>query len=404
LYERSEVLSDITRARALSVAVAWVAFFMTSLVRENWVVLLPFARIDLSLTGTEAGLFMTAFFVSYVVMQLPGGFLADRYSPNRILGLAQISMGAITMLLGWVNSIGQGLLLRFLAGIAAGLIFGPGLRATIGWGEQKNIGSLLGFYMAAPSVCLAIMGVVFPPFVVQYGWRYVFILTGVAATLAGVVCVCVPDNARNEGGRSAAGMRGILRTFWDMLRNRKLLSACLGGTLGALAAWGVAVWLLDYLLAYRHLGTTYAGMIFASFSIASITGRPLGGRLSDITGRRRLTVSLGLFIFFVASMATTVVNDLISLAVISSVLGIMSGFWISPFYVMIVQLGDPNNAGATSSLVNTLTRIGVAAAPVAFGYVLDQTGSYDYAMLTMSFAAVLAIPLLAPIRERHPAR
>jgi MFS family permease len=121
--------------------------------------------------------------------------------------------------------------------------------------------------------------------------------------------------------------------------------------------------------------------------------------LSDITGKRRLTVYLGLFIFFVASIAMTVAYDLLSLVVVSIVLGIMSGFWISPFYVMIVQLGDPENAGATSSLVNTLTRIGVAIAPVVFGYVVDQTRSYDYAMLTMSFAAALAILFLMPIRE-----
>ena len=75
-----------------------------------------FQRVDISvvadsmmqafqLTQTQMGSVFSAFVLGYNLFQVPGGMLADRFGPRRVLGWATLSWGLFTFLTGMIGKL-----------------------------------------------------------------------------------------------------------------------------------------------------------------------------------------------------------------------------------------------------------------------------------------------------------
>ena len=86
---------------------------LTALFGVGWLVLtadvmilnplLPLIREEFQLSGTQAGLVTTAFYLPYLLMQVPGGLFADRFGPKQVLVVMTLVAG---LALGGVGLLG----------------------------------------------------------------------------------------------------------------------------------------------------------------------------------------------------------------------------------------------------------------------------------------------------------
>ena len=79
------------------------AFGATFVSRFIWTPIMPAATEAWGLTATQAGAFVTAFFVGYIITQVPGGALADKYGSRMVLTVSLLICGAATLVLGFVD-------------------------------------------------------------------------------------------------------------------------------------------------------------------------------------------------------------------------------------------------------------------------------------------------------------
>src|SRR4249920_337217 len=75
---------------------------------------------DLNLSASSTGLILSSFFAGYAIMQLPGGWLADRFGARRVLITAVIMWSIFTGLTGAAWSLTSMIIIRFLFGIGEG--------------------------------------------------------------------------------------------------------------------------------------------------------------------------------------------------------------------------------------------------------------------------------------------
>ncbi len=75
-------------------------------------------RVDLKMTQTQMSWFLSAFFWSYALCQVPAGWLSDRFGPRVMLTTYILGWSLFTGLLGVTTQVGLVLLLRFLCGAA----------------------------------------------------------------------------------------------------------------------------------------------------------------------------------------------------------------------------------------------------------------------------------------------
>ena len=107
-----------------------LAFFCSFLDRLAWPPVIPLAARELGLTAAQAGGFMSAFFFGYLLTQLPGGMLADRWGTRKVLLYSLVLMGVFTTAIVWMPDFQTGLVLRFLAGIGSGAVLAAAVKGV----------------------------------------------------------------------------------------------------------------------------------------------------------------------------------------------------------------------------------------------------------------------------------
>lgn len=79
-------------------------------------VAIPFMSHDLNFSSTDSGLLLSAFFWSYVLFQLPGGWLVDKFGPRITFVFSSLGWGLATAACGLANSVGALVGFRFALG------------------------------------------------------------------------------------------------------------------------------------------------------------------------------------------------------------------------------------------------------------------------------------------------
>src|SRR5436190_19288864 len=88
---------------------------------------------DLHLNNTQVGLVFSAFAYPYLIFQILGGWVGDRFGARRALTIAGVIWAAATLLMGVVGSLGSMLAARVLLGFGEGATFPVATRAMADW-------------------------------------------------------------------------------------------------------------------------------------------------------------------------------------------------------------------------------------------------------------------------------
>lgn len=106
-----------TRVRFLIVASTTVMALLLYLDRFAVGIASEYIREDLRMTQGQMSLFLSAFFLSYALAQVPGGWAADRFGARKVLAIYILGWSLFTGLMGVVYSVGAILLLRLSCGV-----------------------------------------------------------------------------------------------------------------------------------------------------------------------------------------------------------------------------------------------------------------------------------------------
>jgi ACS family tartrate transporter-like MFS transporter len=179
---------------------------------------------DLGLSDRVYGLGVAAFYVSYILLEIPGAIIAERWSPRRWIARIMISWGAVTILTGFIHNTGQFYLVRFLLG-AAEASFLPAIivyltrwftvpdrsRACAALFAALPVASLIGSPLAGALLGVNWLGL--------NGWRWLFIVEGVPAVLIGIVTlVYLTERPAQRAGcrpRNGTGLRRSSPPSWQ---------------------------------------------------------------------------------------------------------------------------------------------------------------------------------------------
>src|SRR5262252_8652119 len=149
---------------------------------------------DLGFSDRVYGLGVGIFYLTYVLFEIPGAIIVERWSARKWIARIMISWGVVTILTGFVHSAEQFYTARFFLGLAEASFF-PGMIVylTHWFCSRDRCRAIACLYIAVPTASLVgspiagwLLGVHWWQLA---GWRWLFILEGVPAVLLGVVTV-----------------------------------------------------------------------------------------------------------------------------------------------------------------------------------------------------------------------
>ena len=136
-----------------------------------------------NLTDRDRGTLNSAFFWSYAFLQIPAGWLVDRYGVKTPYTIGFIFWSLISAATAMANSFSQLFALRFLLGVGESVVTPASLRWIRFHFAEKERGFAVGLYMTGTKIGPAIGAPIAAWLIAAYDWRIMFLVLGLGCLL-----------------------------------------------------------------------------------------------------------------------------------------------------------------------------------------------------------------------------
>jgi predicted MFS family arabinose efflux permease len=362
----------------------------------------PLIRDDLGLSVTQAGSFLSAYYIGPVLISLPAGWLADRWGVRgaMVLGQALIAIGLLAAALA--PSFGFMVAIMVLAGAGYGVLNPTTTKAGMAWFPPRQRATVVGLKQIGLPGGGALGALLMPPIALAFGWRVAVLVSAVAVGALALVTWALyrdlPEPVAPEPPRARGPFRAVLasRDLW-LLGISSLIFA------------GVQTVFLSFLVLYLNevvaLDLVAAAKYLVTAQVSGVAGRVLFGLLSDrlFGGQRRIVLAIA----GVGSMGSALVLSTAApgvgptlLVPLAAGIGFFGVGWNGVQHTLMAELAGPRAAGTAVGLGLAISSLGVTVCPPVFGLVVERLGGYDAAWVALAVGMVAALLLLIPIRER----
>jgi len=385
--------------------------------------MMDFLGMDDKTKGNAVGIF----FFGYLLLQIPSGYLANRWSARKLVSIFLVCWGACAIGCGLVNTITQFKIMRFLLGVAESGVFPATLVLLCNWFPRNERARANAYWNLCQPLAVAGAAPVTGALLGVWGWRAALILEGALPLIWWPVWwVCIRDHPRQanwiskqereylektlarEASELAPADEGSL--FAALIKPPVLLALAVMVPIYFLqncAAYGCNTFLSEALkghgISFTPLQT---GILYAIPYAVTALVMILVSRHSDRTQERRGHVA----------MAYSVAG----LCLICSVLTSRHSFWLSyaflcfavqgpfaglaPFLAIPAETMPRAVVGTVMGIVNAFGNLGGWAGNYTFGWLKKETGDIVVPFSTLGGGLIIGALLCVLLPKRKEAQ
>ena len=375
---------------------------------------------DARVFGIGAGIF----FAGYLLFEIPGALVAERYGPRLWLARIMVSWGLVSGLMALMATAWQFYLLRFLLGVAEASLypvifvsciprfFAPAERArAIGvLLASLQVSGVIGAPLAGWLTTVSLLGFA--------GWQVLFLVEAVPAVAFGViVAFWMADSPRQarwltpeekehlarQRERELEAQAGVRRyTVLEAVRDREVLKLCLTYFLWVTGFWGFNYWTPTVLKEVSGWSNAAIGRAVAVAMLVSLLASLYTGHSSSKRNEKRWHGALHMFLAAIGMAGGACAKDpwlfcgFMVLAAVGTYAP-MAVWWSYPTSF----LSGMAAAGAVG-LINSMGNLGGFVGPYVTGWARQTTGSFTGAMLYLALSLAAAGVLILTLRKTEP--
>ncbi|MFC1929758.1 MFS transporter [Chloroflexota bacterium] len=388
-------------------AVIWYGFtaFFSPLANEfGW----SYTAISLaaSLRGVEMGL-----------LDMPAGFLVDRFGGRRIVFIGSMLVGLGYLILSGIDSLATfyiSFLIIFCGATGLGMVV---VAAILNRWFSKRLGLALGIVSAGFGA-----GGFAVPYIVYLmdlvGFRMVFVIFGIASIIIGGFLACFLRSRPEDIGY---GPNGVLRygreytservnkhnvlstspavsyTFKEAVSEPPFWIIAYVGTVSILTVSMVTTHVMPYL---EHLGYSrnVASIAAMMIPVTSIVGRLGLGWISDLINRKLMLILItagqffAMVLFYYAHLSFLLIPFVLLFGVSYGGLSVLRVPVLKDYY-------GTTNIGSIIGVCFGLSAFGGIVGPLLAGWLFDTTNSYSLPWIISSILLLSSVPLILTLKN-----
>ncbi len=339
---------------------------------------------DLSLNAASLGLVSAFFYYAYTPMQVPAGFLHDRFGPRRIITIAILTCALGALCFSFSNNMINASAGRFLMGIGSAFSFSGALMLIARWFPPTYFAILSGIVQLMSSVGAICGELPLAVAIHHWGWRHsMAYLALFGVLLAILVWFIVKDAPPTRSSQHVHHIKpeetspskfkllfGRAPTWW---------TAAYSFLIWAPIATFAALWGVPFLVSAYKLTTTGASVACAAIWVGVGLGSPISGWISEYIQRRRIVLVMCGAIGIVSSLAVLYGSLSMPMLYLALFAFGLAGGGQSLAFCLVRDNSHPGSIGAAIGLNNMAVVAGGAIVQPLVGYILYLNWDGTYA-------------------------
>ena len=312
--------------------------------------------IKSSLHANDVGVSLAAgaFILGFACMQIPAGFLLDKFNARFVVSAGILLLTIGSLLISYSTNMELFILSNLLEGIGASFSFIAAAVLTSQWFSSKTFPILFGLTQTLACLFAGILHYYFSLALTTHSWNDIYHTLALCGFILFVLALLIVKTpAGFQRGKTISVKESLLSVFL----NKQILLCCLAGatSFGILLAYA-SLWYMPIQTYYSISSldaVVISGIIFAGIGI----GTPLMGWLSNYVKSRILVVHITLVTGIMALLVGiyyphSTMHTLIPIKIISFLIGfLLSGSML--FYTMVSEIASDANRGVAIAVLNT---------------------------------------------------
>jgi MFS family permease len=384
--------------------------FVLFIDRVNLAAAAPVMQQDLALSNVALGFAFSAFNYSYAPFQLVGGWFADRFGARRTLTVCGLAWSLTTITTGVVRGLGSLFAVRLVLGMGEGATLPAATRALSNWTSVASRGMAVGLTHSAGRLGAGAAAPIVALLIGWFSWRISFVVLGTLSTVWAVAWWWYfHEDPRQHPGISSAEIAALSasdperRIAYGPVPWRRLIPRMTPMMLGYFCqgwtGWLYVTWMPSLMSKNYGLELKKSSLFYAGTLLCAMVAELLGGFVTDHLLRRTGSLQIARSLLIATSWVLAVASLLPAIFVHDLLIGMTGftlalfflGFAISPIWTATMDIA-PTYAGSASALMNAAGAVAGILSPVAFGWILERTGSW-----TTPFTVSLALLLFGAV-------
>jgi MFS family permease len=371
---------------------------------------LPEIRRSFPLSPEASGILLSAFFWSYTLLQMPAGWVVDRFGLKWPYAAGLFLWSAVSAATALVSSLDGLIAVRIALGVGESIVTPASMRYIRKNFAEHERGLPIGIFMSGTKYGPAIGAPIATYLVLGYGWRWMFVINGALCILWLVPWLLF---VRSDSATPSEQPRLEEALSWAAILGTPFMwGTCVATFCYMYFVYFCMTWMPTYFKERFGFSLTASGWFtFMSFgglaTIAILSGwgadRLIARGRNAVTVRKAFTIVGFVLAFseifgaFSSSTTTT-----LFLAVFS-----LSGLGLATAnYWALTQTMTPAVASArVAGVQNTAANLAGIAAPWITGALVQKTGNFNAPLIAVGFWLVVGVGCyLFLVRERYALR
>lgn len=375
------------QARIWVFALLYIGFCISYIDRVAISLSLVHIGKEFHLSPAALGVVLSVFYLSYAAMQIPGGWIADRWGSKWVVVTSIAFWSLFTLLTGLAWSLASLIAIRLLFGLCEGGYPSASIKGIAEIYPRVERPKMSAMLVSSNYVGSFVAPLVVAPLILTLGWRHAFSAIGIGGIVFALIYLffvkAVKPSRETPSGqpptqtlaaRDAAGSRALLRMplMW------KVLTVWFGM---GIVNKGLDAWMPAYLLTARHLDLKAVGLLtplpFIAASISTAMGGWVMTRFFDGKEKRLMTACCAVTGFFLYEMYTA--QTIAGVIAFQAIVYFFKSFVLAVVIALPTKILPQRLVGTGIGMVNFGGQIAGFVAPAVIGFLVSYYGTYDAA-------------------------
>lgn len=365
------------------------------------------------LTDHDRGLLNSAFFWTYAFLQVPAGWVVDRYGVKFPYAIGFLFWSAVSASIAFSTSVSQLFVLLLCLGVGESVVTPASLRWIRFHFAETQRGLAVGLYMTGTKLGPALGAPLSALLIVSFGWRPMFVILGF-----GCLCWLVPwmllvkNDDRQLERESVAAATSPAIPFGRIMASPVIWGTIIGAFCYMYFVYFCMTWMPAYFVERRNLSLQSMGLYqFFSFGGMAVMAILSGWVADCVIARggnpvtvRKVSVIAG---FLIGS--TELIGALSSSVQVALFFSIFSlsglGLVTANYFALTQTLIPGGSIGRIVGVQNCAANVPGIVAPILTGWLKQATGSFEAPMRAIGFFLILGVAAyLFLVREKYAPR